>query len=86
MHTPSIDMLLDQSHDLLADSGSSPPSPTLMPAHLLHLMFFLPHFVRTVVKNKHLRSSNLPQLQEGWRELVSHKATSVKVTLLPASC
>lgn len=106
MSTASIDMLLDQSHDLLADSVSSPrrwgwhhPHWCLLTSYIQ--CFFCQfsqadlisphHFVRNIslsesLKNKHLRSSNLPQLQERWRELVSHKTTSVEVTLLPASC
>lgn len=36
--------------------------------------------------NVDLRGSNLPQLQEGWGELVSDKAAGVRVTVLSVSC
>lgn len=69
---------------LLHHSAFSKPLGTCLSLSLslsLHLSFRLNKYTLKV----NLRGSNLPQLQEGWGELVSDKTAGVGVAVLPAS-
>lgn len=68
---------------LLQHSAFLKPRGTCLSlSHSLHLSFKRNKYTLTV----NLRGSNLPQLQEGWGELVSDKAAGVGVAVLSASC